>query len=246
MTENGHSVRDALRAIREGSPGTEPEFLEPKKWEPGTGPTALGWYFGVSHQRAEQIMNPKKAEARGAVTRALASGWLERPDECEGCGRQSKTIAHHEDYDYPLDVQFYCQFCHSGMHSKPQLVRLTVKELPHLKEQRQLERIRRLDNRVAEIRRCLDCHKPRKITINHLRVAHYTNMPTKRCQSCQMKRATILGPSRLGMGRRNDACGHLEKRHYGRGMCQPCWGRWNYARKKAAKPPAPSAGPGGR
>ena len=37
---------------------------------------------------------------------------------CEACGRHSKVIAHHDDYDRPLDVRWLCSPHHHEAHGR--------------------------------------------------------------------------------------------------------------------------------
>lgn len=52
--------------------------------------------------------------------RANQGGHLVKPDSCEGCHRvitePSDLHAHHEDYEYPLDIQWLCVRCHTQLH----------------------------------------------------------------------------------------------------------------------------------
>jgi ribosomal protein S27AE len=54
----------------------------------------------------------KRHEARVAVSNALKTGRLVRPDRCEQCGEAGKLQAHHEDHGRPLDVEWLCGECH--------------------------------------------------------------------------------------------------------------------------------------
>lgn len=38
--------------------------------------------------------------------------------KCEICGDNWYTVAHHDDYNYPLHVKFLCWSCHGGWHRK--------------------------------------------------------------------------------------------------------------------------------
>ena len=194
-----------------------------------TSATELGWYFGITRQRADQIIHPKKAKARRKLQDAIKNGLLVRPDKCEGCGRQGKTLAHHENYNYPLDVQWYCRSCHDLAHIRPQPVRFAVNELPHLMKQRQHERELYRNNRVVEIQRCVGCGTPRKITENHKKTAARNNKPNLRCQSCNIRQVSPSKKNTKG----NTTCGHMEVSHRAFGMCQPCYSRHYYTNKKA-------------
>jgi len=75
-------------------------------------------------------------EAHSKVDYAIRSGKLFRPETCEICGKKpiktfknrwlNKTVevpyhnpgivAHHPDYNKPLDVVWVCRKCHSKIH----------------------------------------------------------------------------------------------------------------------------------
>lgn len=67
---------------------------------------------------------PEKNRARMAVMRAIKSGRLARPTECENCGAEpgedargeSLLDAHHEDYSNQLEVRWLCTRCHLRHH----------------------------------------------------------------------------------------------------------------------------------
>jgi len=62
----------------------------------------------------------KEARRRGAyeiVKVALACGKLIRPSVCQRCGVVCVPDAHHEDYLYPLKVEWLCKACHYGVHA---------------------------------------------------------------------------------------------------------------------------------
>jgi len=58
----------------------------------------------------------RRQTAHSAVARAIRSGNLCR-EPCVRCGDQ-KSVAHHEDYDKPLDVMWLCQPCHKQRHKE--------------------------------------------------------------------------------------------------------------------------------
>ena len=65
--------------------------------------------------------NPEKVRAHWAVSNAIRYGKLQR-QPCEVCG-ETKSHAHHDDYNKPLDVKWLCHGCHWKRHGwvKPQL-----------------------------------------------------------------------------------------------------------------------------
>lgn len=65
----------------------------------------------LKRYRAE---NPKKYAAHAKVNRAVRSGKLVAM-ACEICG-SATTVAHHDDYNKPLDVRWLCQPHHVAWH----------------------------------------------------------------------------------------------------------------------------------
>ena len=58
----------------------------------------------------------RRQKCHNAVTRAVRSGVIERKP-CSVCG-ELKSYAHHESYDKPLDVVWYCQPHHKQRHKQ--------------------------------------------------------------------------------------------------------------------------------
>jgi len=54
--------------------------------------------------------------AHSAVTSAIRSGKIKRPDACERCKEPKKTEAHHFDYSKPLEIEWLCRSCHTQLH----------------------------------------------------------------------------------------------------------------------------------
>lgn len=62
--------------------------------------------------------NLEKHRAHKAVSNALLSGRLVRPDRCERCDSDRfKIHGHHEDYAAQLDVEWLCASCHGELHA---------------------------------------------------------------------------------------------------------------------------------
>lgn len=61
--------------------------------------------------------HPDRAAICLKVRRAIKSGKIIRPSCCSVCGKEGKTVAHHYDYNKPLDVIFVCQSCHKRIHA---------------------------------------------------------------------------------------------------------------------------------
>ena len=59
---------------------------------------------------------PKKYAAHILVNNYLRSGKLDKKN-CEVCLSED-TVAHHDDYDFPLDIRWLCQAHHVQWHKK--------------------------------------------------------------------------------------------------------------------------------
>jgi ribosomal protein S27AE len=66
--------------------------------------------------KAWRAEDSRRQVAHNAVSRAIRSGKIQRLP-CIRCG-ESKSVAHHEDYDKPLDVMWLCQPCHKQRHKE--------------------------------------------------------------------------------------------------------------------------------
>ena len=62
--------------------------------------------------------------ATNEVAGAIKAGLLTRPEHCEKCGKKpprmsnnfNAIVAHHNDYDRPLDITWLCRHCHFLWH----------------------------------------------------------------------------------------------------------------------------------
>lgn len=68
------------------------------------------------NQREYRSRYPKKARALRMVAYHVRKGTL-RPEPCEKCGKEN-THAHHDDYDYPLNVRWLCAEHHREWHDR--------------------------------------------------------------------------------------------------------------------------------
>lgn len=66
--------------------------------------------------RAWRAEDKRRALCHSAVAVAIRSGDLVR-HPCSRCG-EKKSVAHHEDYDKPLEVMWLCQPCHKQRHKE--------------------------------------------------------------------------------------------------------------------------------
>jgi ribosomal protein S27AE len=66
--------------------------------------------------KAWRAEDNRRARAHSAVAQSIKKGLLVRCP-CVRCGEQ-KSLAHHEDYDKPLEVMWLCQPCHKQRHKE--------------------------------------------------------------------------------------------------------------------------------
>ena len=66
--------------------------------------------------RAWREDDSRRVLAHSQVARAVRNGTLVR-QPCVRCG-EVKSLAHHEDYDKPLEVMWLCQPCHKQRHKE--------------------------------------------------------------------------------------------------------------------------------
>lgn len=82
-------------------------------------------------RRARVTANTKKRRAsdkrfgysHSAVSNAIKTGKMMK-QPCSICGSE-KAVAHHESYDRPLDVVWYCQIHHKARHKEMALLNIT-------------------------------------------------------------------------------------------------------------------------
>ena len=66
--------------------------------------------------RAWRAEDKRRQLGHAAVAKAIRNGSLLRLP-CVRCG-EKKSLAHHEDYDKPLEVMWLCQPCHKQRHKE--------------------------------------------------------------------------------------------------------------------------------
>jgi len=66
--------------------------------------------------RIWRAADKRRQKAHNSVSYAIKTGRLVR-EPCCLCGNE-KTVAHHEDYDKPLEVIWLCQACHKQRHKE--------------------------------------------------------------------------------------------------------------------------------
>jgi ribosomal protein S27AE len=70
----------------------------------------------VEITRAWRAEDKRRSVAHIAVAKAIRNGDLLK-QSCVRCNNE-KSVAHHEDYDKPLDVMWLCQPCHKQRHKE--------------------------------------------------------------------------------------------------------------------------------
>jgi hypothetical protein len=66
--------------------------------------------------RAWRAEDKRRQQAHAAVSKALRHGTLLK-EPCCRCGNE-RSVAHHDDYDKPLEVMWLCQPCHKQRHKE--------------------------------------------------------------------------------------------------------------------------------
>ena len=66
--------------------------------------------------RAWRAEDKRRQRAHSKVSYAIMKGYIFKKP-CEKCGNV-KSVAHHEDYDKPLEIIWLCQPCHSQRHKQ--------------------------------------------------------------------------------------------------------------------------------
>ena len=72
--------------------------------------------YNTEVNRAWRDEDKRRVRAHNAVKRAILKGTLQKRP-CVRCGNV-KSLAHHEDYDKPLDIMWLCQPCHKQRHKE--------------------------------------------------------------------------------------------------------------------------------
>lgn len=72
--------------------------------------------YAAKNKRKRKEMGPEYDAAHNAVTRAIKSGVLIRPDHCSVCLVHGAPQAHHDDHSRKLDVMWLCPICHAARH----------------------------------------------------------------------------------------------------------------------------------
>ena len=72
--------------------------------------------LNIEQTKKWRAEDKRRSVCHNAVARAIRAGEL-IPQSCVRCGCE-KSVAHHEDYDKPLNVMWLCQPCHKQRHKE--------------------------------------------------------------------------------------------------------------------------------
>lgn len=75
----------------------------------------------IESGRAWRAVNKEKIRAQHVVSHAIERYGLVKPGLCQRCGEKPSAVAHHPDYNRPLDVAWLCRPCHILVHSLPEV-----------------------------------------------------------------------------------------------------------------------------
>ena len=80
---------------------------------------ARGNRQGSSYVRSYRDEYPMKYAAHKLVGNAVRDGRIKKPESCESCGSNHRSIhGHHDDYANPLQVRWLCPSCHKIWHNE--------------------------------------------------------------------------------------------------------------------------------
>jgi DNA-directed RNA polymerase subunit RPC12/RpoP len=72
--------------------------------------------FGISRQRVDQIIKPRRHNVRRGTNRKIENGQIKRPRRCPVCETRGPVEAHHPDYTKPDYIEWRCVRCHKAEH----------------------------------------------------------------------------------------------------------------------------------
>lgn len=71
----------------------------------------------INRSKQWKLNNPKAVIAHILISKAIKSGKLKHIDKCEFCNKIKNTIAHHDDYNFPMKIKWVCRSCHRHIHN---------------------------------------------------------------------------------------------------------------------------------
>jgi len=87
-----------------------------REWYKKNGRKRAKNYNEKNHKWREE--HPKEVQAYYEVEKALSKKLIKKPNKCSKCGRVTKLVGHHPDYNKPLKVQWLCHSCHKLAHAE--------------------------------------------------------------------------------------------------------------------------------
>lgn len=86
--------------------------------EDGYSQSEIARKMGISRQAINQLINRNKYSTRRKLYYAIKAGHKSKPLLCMLCGKQKPLQAHHDNYDEPYYVFWYCEPCHAKVDKK--------------------------------------------------------------------------------------------------------------------------------
>jgi len=84
-------------------------------------------------EKIARLNELQKKQARAKAQRAMNSGKILQPDDCEDCGKSSQVLVkHHENYRKPLEVVWLCEPCHNKRHGRYRGYPFSAEEIAEL------------------------------------------------------------------------------------------------------------------
>ena len=68
--------------------------------------------------RAYRKKYPGRYAANTLLNNAIKHKRIIRPKQCQNCSKKGRVVGHHEDYCKPLEVDWWCQACHTKYHAR--------------------------------------------------------------------------------------------------------------------------------
>lgn len=116
MMADGHLNKCKLCAKKDVSKHREVNIEKIRAYDRKRAKLAHRIKLRADVNRAWRAEDSRRVKAHNAVARAIIKGLVNK-SPCVRCGNV-KAVAHHEDYDKPLDIIWLCQPCHKQRHKE--------------------------------------------------------------------------------------------------------------------------------
>lgn len=88
------------------------EFVRNPRYPDGSGPECRDCRNARDRGKQWSLERYFKIRARLKLFKAIRAGVIVRPTRCSACSFVGRVEAHHENYDEPYTVQWFCKACH--------------------------------------------------------------------------------------------------------------------------------------